>query len=77
MKHMRLSTLNLGLWWEGDPVDVLKFLHYSMGMSETMIRNLVVSPDVCSDCPVDMPDAVECTHDWRMRNKAALGLLCF
>ena len=74
IKNMHLSTLNLGLWWESDIIDVLKFLHYDVGMSEQMMRDFVVSPPQCSLCPADMEEGDECTHDWRTRNKPAQGI---
>ena len=70
VRNIHLSTLNIGLWWESDIIDVLRLLHYQCGMPSHMIENEVVSPPSNSAIDDEKVDT-----DWRSRNKAATGLL--
>ena len=77
IKNLAPSTLNLGLWWESDPVEVLRFLHYKCGMPAALIRqhimDPVVPPPVAQDV-VNDDQLVPEIHDWRAYNKAELGI---
>ena len=73
VRNLFASTLNLGLWWESDPVDVLNFLHYKCGMPAEMIRQHIIEP-AAAEADNNDDQAQDIQNDWREYNKAPLGV---
>jgi hypothetical protein len=71
---MAPSTLNLGIWWESDSVEILRFLHYKCGMPEDMIRHHIIDPAAPppAEAEGDQPNGPQI--DWRAHNKPPLGI---
>ena len=69
VKNFFASTINLGLWWESDSIDVLNFLHYKCGMPAQMIRQHIIEP-----AAVNNNDDNDIQNDWREFNKAPQGV---
>lgn len=73
IKNLYISTLNLGLWWESDSIDVLMFLHYKCGMPAEMVRTHIIDPAAAADNNGDQDLEQEPT-DWREFNKSPHGV---
>jgi hypothetical protein len=71
VKNIFASTLNLGLWWESESIDVLNFLHYKCGMPAEMMRQHIIEPAAAEQDPTDES---ENQNDWREFNKAPQGV---
>ena len=70
MKNLHLSTINLGLWWEGvDIVDVLRTLLYELGMPAERLKEIIRTESPEQD---DAGSTV--VADWRTVEKHKSGL---
>ena len=46
VKNIHLSTLHLGLWWEGgEIVEILRTLLYDLGMPAERLQQIIVTDD--------------------------------
>ena len=73
IRNLAQSTLNLGLWWESDSLEILRFLHYKCGMPEHMIRQHIIDPAAPPPVAQDV-DQPEIKNDWRAFNKPSQGI---